>query len=152
MQIIKGDILTDINKVSADIPTVIIHGCNCFHTMGAGIARYLSRKYPAVLRADKTQTEKGDFNKLGTYSIAEINENLVILNCYTQYMYKVRPGDKPVDYEAIALCLKKVRHNFNGWLIRSPKIGCGLAGGSWPTVRKSFHDLMYDQQVEIYYL
>ena len=39
MEIIKGDLL------KSDVPA-IIHQCNCFHTMGGGIAVQIASKYP----------------------------------------------------------------------------------------------------------
>ena len=32
---------------------VIIQGCNCFHTMGAGIAKYIKQDFPEAFAADK---------------------------------------------------------------------------------------------------
>ena len=62
MKIIKADILSNIDPNRL---TIILHGCNCFHTMGAGIAKYLANKFPEVLKADQT-TIKGDTGKLGS--------------------------------------------------------------------------------------
>jgi len=123
---VKGGILKDI------IPgknTVIIHGCNCFHIMGAGIAAYLRKEYPAVYRAD-CKTIRGIMSKMGTYSKAQITHNLVVLNCYTQYgIGREKNNTPPVKYSSIRKCLRSINTEYDGWEIRTPKIGCGLAGG-----------------------
>ena len=148
MKLIKADILADIDITK---PTVVLHGCNCFHTMGAGIAAYLVKQYPEILSSDLT-TERGSKDKLGTYSKTEITSNLFILNCYTQYSTRSYVGQEVVDYDAVGECLQAVKKNFSGWEIRSSQIGCGLAGGDWEKVSVMFEDLLTDEEVKIYYL
>lgn len=33
--------------------TAIAHGCNCYKTMGAGIAKQIAERFPNVFEADK---------------------------------------------------------------------------------------------------
>ena len=51
---------------------VVIHGCNCFNTTGAGVAKQIKLQYPEAYQADKL-TIKGDKGKLGSYTQAETN-------------------------------------------------------------------------------
>lgn len=147
MKIVKADILSNLDK---DAPTVIIHGCNCFHTMGAGIAKYLKQQFPSIYQVDRC-TNYGDRRKLGSYSVAHVGENLVVLNCYTQYHYKNdHRGQAPVDYDAIERCLSAININYKGWSIRSPKIGCGLAGGDWVIVSDLFKKCLTSCEYTIY--
>ena len=87
MKTIVGDLLKLADEEQFDI---IVHGCNCFHTMGAGIAGQINDKYPEAFEADKDDTKYGDVTKLGTYSYAYIGSlisgHLVqVVNMYTQY-------------------------------------------------------------------
>ena len=50
MKTLKGNLLNSFEK---DF-NVILHGCNCFSTMGAGIAKQIAEKYPEAYRADKS--------------------------------------------------------------------------------------------------
>ena len=43
MKIVKGDLLQMGKDGTFDI---ILHGCNCFNTMGAGIAAQIATKFP----------------------------------------------------------------------------------------------------------
>lgn len=148
MKIIKADILSNLNPAKS---IVILHGCNCFCNMGAGIAKYLKQNYPIVYAVDK-QTKFGDKSKLGTITIAGVHANLHIINCYTQYYYGLKKGGKPpVEYKAIGECLEKVAYLYNGWEIRAPKIGCGLAGGDWNIVGPIFEKILGNQDLTIYY-
>jgi O-acetyl-ADP-ribose deacetylase (regulator of RNase III) len=115
---------------------VIVHGCNCFHTMGSGIAKEIKARYPRAYRADTDFTVKGDINKLGHYSwaiVAEPNKHeFIILNAYTQYRYG-KDGTH-VDYDAIQRVFETIAKNFGDKVIGYPKIGAGLAGGDWNTI------------------
>lgn len=146
---VEKDILFHIESIKK--PTVVLHGCNCLHIMGAGIARYLRDTYPIVYEVDKTTTRQADKNKLGTYSVAKINDKFHILNCYTQFSIHVdKYGNPPIDYNALRSCLQKVNVEYDGWDIRTPMIGCGLAGGDWDTVKHIFEEELEKQNVLLY--
>ena len=82
---------------------VIIHGCNCFHTMGKGIALQLAKKFPEIVNLDK-QTKYGDINKLGKFFIYDTGK-YIIVNAYTQYRYGIKT--QHVDYNTIEEIFKK---------------------------------------------
>lgn len=127
MNEVEGDLLDLAGKGRFD---VIIHGCNCFCIMGAGIAKNIRHQYPAAYEADQL-TAKGDRKKLGTYSTAEV-PGLIVVNAYTQYGYG-RHGDL-VDYTAVRNVFRSIARDFSGRRIGYPKIGAGLAGGDWDTI------------------
>jgi len=150
MKLINDDILSNINP---DIVTVVLHGANCQNIMGAGIARYLRDKFPAIYIED-CKTKKGDINKLGKFSFARIDKSLFIFNLYTQFNIN---KERDVDYEAVYNSLLKIKkmtdkHMSKGLKIeiRSPQIGCGLAGGEWSIVEKMFDHLL--PEAKIYYI
>ena len=76
----RGNILDMAEAGEFDI---VVQGCNCFNTMGGGIAAQIAVKFPDARLADD-ETIKGDPGKLGSYTIG-MDGKLVILNCYTQY-------------------------------------------------------------------
>jgi len=129
---------------------VVTHGCNCFCTMGAGIAPQMAKAFSC----DKFKQEQklprfiGNINKLGTIDFERkeiynkedaVFHSLHVVNSYTQYHYgKNYTNDlsTPLDYEALTLCLRKINHVFKGNHIGLPQIGCGLAGGDWNKVKE----------------
>lgn len=127
IQEIHGDLIA---LAQAGRFEVIIHGCNCFCTMGAGIAKQIKSIFPAAYKAD-CQTPKGERSKLGTYSSAKV-DHLTIVNAYIQYDW--RGSGQKADYDAIRSCLAKVAADFSGARIGLPQIGAGLAGGDWGTI------------------
>jgi O-acetyl-ADP-ribose deacetylase (regulator of RNase III) len=114
---------------------VIVHGCNCFNNMGAGIARTIAEKFPQAYEADK-RTIRGDKSKLGTFSSALCTTKtnpvslFTIINAYTQYSPAY--GKDVFEYDAFKTILKtlsELEEMFNT-RIGFPLIGCGLAGGN----------------------
>ena len=133
MKTVKGDLIQLALKDSFD---VIIHGCNCFHTMGAGIAKFIKKEFPEAYTED-VLTVYGDKKKLGYVSIAHIERegaSFSVVNGYTQFDFK---GKMNVDYEAIRNVFRTVKNSFREDVrIGYPLIGCGLAGGDWDIVSK----------------
>lgn len=143
MKTVKGDLIKLAEQGEFD---VIVHGANCFHCMGGGIAKQLADKYPQVEEADM-QTEFGDRNKLGSYSVAtiEVNDTLfVVLNAYTQYKWS--SGSDVFEYDAFQKFLDKIylyiqTYKAGGKLsIGFPMIGAGLAGGDWSRISKMIEE------------
>lgn len=98
MQKTKGDLIKLALNGEFD---VIVHGCNCFCTMGKGIALTIKNVFPEAYQAD-LKTNKGDKQKLGKYSYAKLQRNgyqITVINAYTQYHYG-GCGNK-ADYNAI---------------------------------------------------
>jgi O-acetyl-ADP-ribose deacetylase (regulator of RNase III) len=123
LKIAKGDLLKMGRDNEFDI---ILHGCNCFNTMGGGIAAQIAQQFPDARLADD-ETVRGDPGKLGTYTVG-MSGRLVILNCYTQYSMS-RDGQDVFEYLAFDRVLSKISQRFGKWRIGLPLIGMGLAGG-----------------------
>lgn len=129
--ILKGDL---IHLALAGRFDIIIHGCNCFCTMGAGIARRIRDAFPEAYQAD-LETGMGDRKKLGTYSLARIEQNdtmLTIVNGYTQYDFSGQ--GVLVDYDAVRQLFARMKKDFPNQRIGYPKIGAGLAKGNWKRI------------------
>jgi O-acetyl-ADP-ribose deacetylase (regulator of RNase III) len=147
---------------------VIVHGCNCHSKMGAGLAPQMAR----VFGCDKFSMELwgSDINKLGNidYKIFVLGENaiwnlddaknnrdepeLTVVNAYTQFNYgrNHHDGDlKPIDYEALTLCMRKINITFTGEHIGLPKIGSGLAGGDWNIIKNIIKRELKDCRVTV---
>lgn len=126
--IIHGDIIT---LAKAGCFDGIIHGCNCMCNFGAGLAKQIKLHFPEAYKAD-LETKKYDKNKLGTYSLAWVDD-LKIINAYTQYNYG--GGKRNADYNAIRKVFRKIAEDFpTGFRLAYPQIGAGLAKGDWSII------------------
>src|SRR5688500_17879069 len=120
MRTISGDLIKLVLEGAFE---VIVHGCNCYCTMRAGIANGIKAAFPAAYSADLA-TARGDRAKLGTCTFAEIDREgarLTVVNAYTQFDYR---GNGPkVDYDAVRSCLRWIKQHHSGKKIGFPKIG-----------------------------
>lgn len=144
MNYINGDLLKLFKDKHFD---VLIHGCNCFCTMGKGLAEKIKNEYPEAYKID-CLTKKGDKYKLGTYSIYNIKEtNQIIVNAYTQFhwLYNVYGKNEIlVDYEALDKIFSKIKIEFTDKKICIPKIGAGLAKGDWLVIESIIDKHLYE--------
>lgn len=150
---------------------VITHGCNCLCQMGAGIAPQMANEFGCNTFKMEGDKYRGDINKLGTidYEILYYEDNkrwtqypdeggkwathkLSVVNSYTQYKYGKNHTDgvsKPLDYEALTMCLRKINHTFKGQRIGLPQIGAGLAGGDWNRIKNIIQTELKDCDVTV---
>jgi O-acetyl-ADP-ribose deacetylase (regulator of RNase III) len=142
MKYIDGDLIKLAQEGKFD---VIGHGCNCFLSMGAGIAKSIRQNFPEAYTADWT-TRRGDKNKLGTFTMVDYGD-LIVLNLYTQFKYT--SIDVDVDYDAVRNCMKLIKKRFSGKRIGLPMIGCGLAGGDWNIVSKIIEEELDNEDITI---
>lgn len=122
----KGNLLDMAENGDFD---VIIQGCNCFNTMGGGIAREIAQRYPHVADVDK-ETLRGDYMKLGNWTSAAVvapEYRFELINAYTQY--NMSRGMDVFEYMSFKLILQKMLHYHGHKRIGFPYIGMGLAGG-----------------------
>ena len=163
---VDGDL---IKLAKEGIFDVIVHGCNCLSTMGAGIAPQMA----AAFGCDKFEMEMWgpSIDKLGnidyktflleknnTFTIdlgegnPEKGTELVVVNAYTQYSYGRNHSDgvaQPFDYEAFTICMRKINRVFRGNHIGMGKIGSGLAGGDWNRIENIISTELIDCEVTI---
>lgn len=126
-----------IEAAKAGEVNVIAHGCNCHNTMGSGIAPQIKNAFPEAFAVDQA-TIKGDFNKLGTYTLAQSGD-VKVFNLYTQFGYWGRnKGLRDLDYNALYDSMDSMRKALEGLpdvRVGIPAIGAGLAGGDWKVIQ-----------------
>ena len=131
---VDGDVVKLAKQGAFD---VVVHGCNCLSTMGAGVAPQMA----AAFGCDKFELERlgPSIHKLGNIDYEAVESGLIVVNAYTQYRYGKNHTDgdvAPFDYEAFTVCMRKMNHLFQGKHIGMPKIGSHLAGGDWNRIEK----------------
>ncbi|MEV6197311.1 Appr-1-p processing protein [Streptomyces sp. NPDC051920] len=117
---------------------VIAHVCNDIGGWGKGFVLALSRRWPepeAAYRAWHRGRAGNDFG-LGAAQFVQVEPYVWVANLVGQR--GIRTGSKgvPVRYEAIdaALALLAGKAVELGASVHMPRIGCGLAGGTWARV------------------
>lgn len=116
---------------------IIAHVCNDIGQWGKGFVLPLGKRYPD---AEKQYREWFQQNALpfalGRVQFVEVAPKLWVANMIGQHGIARRGGLPPVRYDALRECLRRVgefalEHKA---CVQMPRIGCGLAGGSWEEV------------------
>ena len=165
-QEIEGDLIALAMEGEFD---VITHGCNCLSNMGAGIAPQMAKAFyvdrfemeqwgPTIQKLGNIDYETFVLGEAAIWPLKDSFKNnknepvLTVVNSYTQFRYGKNHTDgvsKPLDYEALTLCMRKINNLFKGKHIGLPKIGAGLAGGDWNRIKKIIQTELKDMKVSV---
>lgn len=147
MKTIQGNLITFAQQGLFD---VIVQPCNCYHKMGAGLAKQVRDAYPEAYVAD-LRTTWGSKHKLGFFSWATVEQStglLTVVNAYTQHRYS-RTEDV-INYEAIDQVFAAISDFFPGDLrFGIPKIGAGLARGDWGRISAIIDNRMQSRDLTV---
>lgn len=143
---------------------VIAHCCNCFISMGSGIAPQIKKAYPYAFTADQGTT-RGDPKKLGTFSLGvpskvELDATQYplpdVFNLYGQYGYNKRQqGGRDLDYNALYDALQAMAYklddngHYDGCTVGLPLIGAGLANGDWLVIERMIEQTLVKAGFEV---
>jgi hypothetical protein len=134
----------------------IIHICNDIGMWGAGFTKSLSKQFPQAEELYKQRYSENDIKRkcLGAIQFVNISDEIKIINMIAQKGVRTSWNPIPIDYVALKECLIKVSmiqaypeyypigDSDIEYSVHMPRIGCGLAGGSWdiiePMIQKSF--------------
>lgn len=132
---------------------IIVHICNDIGAWGKGFVLAISKRWklPEKQYKDWFKT-KENFN-LGEVQFVQIEDELWIANLIGQHkIYKDNNGNQPIRYEAVLLGLEKVRQFAldKNATIHMPRIGCGLAGGTWDKIEPLIEESLTSKDIDTY--
>jgi O-acetyl-ADP-ribose deacetylase (regulator of RNase III) len=121
-------------------PVIIVHICNDVGGWGAGFVLAISKRWSEPERRFRAWFKKEnpadpEFG-LGKVQIVDVEPGVMIANLIGQHGLKRSGSTAPIRYEAVEQGLREIAGVAlkNGASIHMPRIGCGLAGGSWDKV------------------
>lgn len=117
---------------------IVAHVCNDLGGWGKGFVLAVSRRWPepeAAYRRWHRERNRNDFG-LGAVQFVRVGEHVWVANMIGQRGTRTGSKGVPVRYPAIgtALGLLGDRARELGASVHMPRIGCGLAGGTWSRV------------------
>ncbi|MFA5359003.1 MAG: macro domain-containing protein [Patescibacteria group bacterium] len=135
-------------------PSVIVHVCNDIGAWGAGFVLAISAKWSEPETQYRAWHKEGGSVpfELGATQIVAVEKNLWVANMIGQHKIKPRDGVPPVRYEAIKQCLNTVAifAKEQKASVHMPRIGCGLAGGTWAEIGPIVEKTLVAQGVDVY--
>lgn len=134
-------------------PRLIVHVCNNIGAWGAGFVLALSRKWAAPEVAYRAQHKLVGLH-MGDVTPVHVEPMLFVVNMVAQRGVRTDRMQIPLDYEALDICLGKVaQYRMDAAKIpgiHMPRIGCGLAGGTWAKVEPLLQKHFNNHNVTVY--
>ncbi|MFF8633351.1 macro domain-containing protein [Streptomyces pilosus] len=117
---------------------IVAHVCNDMGGWGKGFVLAVSRRWPepeAAYRAWHRGRADNDFG-LGAVRLVQVERYVWVANMIGQHGTRTGSKGAPVRYEAIDTALTRLAGHARelGASVHMPRIGCGLAGGTWTRV------------------
>jgi len=119
-------------------PKVIAHICNDLGGWGKGFVLAISRRWPAP-EADYRDWHRhragNDFG-LGAIRLIQVRPDTWVANMVGQHGLRRGSAGPPIRYDAVERCLIALATQARSReaSVHLPRIGTGLAGGSWPRI------------------
>lgn len=129
---------------------IIVHVCNDIGGWGRGFVLALSQRWPQPEAEFRKWYASKDNFSLGEVLFVQVEENIWVANMIGQKDIKPdENGNPPVRYDAIAQALSKVAvfAADKNATVHMPRIGCGLAGGSWDKMEPVIIDALVNKKI-----
>ncbi len=140
----------DATKPVAPGNKIIVHICNDIGGWGKGFVGAISKRWHAPEKQYRAWYASKDTFALGEVQFVQVESDLWVANLIGQHKIYVDEKDRPpIRYEAVAAGLEKVGH-FAVDLqasVHMPRIGCGLAGGTWDKIEPLIAKGLLDKQI-----
>ena len=135
---------------------VVVHICNDMGKWGKGFVLAVSKRWPKAEKEYRAAFARTPTPALGDIQIVEVGADVYVANMIGQHgIAKDAIGNLPIRYPAVRKGLEQVAMfaQQRGASVHMPRIGCGLAGGSWekiePIIEESLRGIavtVYDKQ------
>jgi O-acetyl-ADP-ribose deacetylase (regulator of RNase III) len=148
IEYIKGD----ATKPGVPGNKIIVHVCNDVGGWGKGFVLAISKNWPEPEKAYREWFKSKTNFALGEVQFVKAEDNLWVANLIGQHkMNKDENGNAPIRYEAIENGLEKVAAFANeiDASVHMPRIGCGLAGGTWDRIEPLITKTLSDRSVSV---
>lgn len=151
-------VVGDATDPIGDGPRIIAHIVNDRGWWGRGFVMAVSARWPEARRSYQRFHQGANYPgeassfRLGVVQFVPVGDGIEIANMIGQHGVRQRQyGPPPIRYEALAGCLAAVgsRAVERKASVHMPRIGCGLAGGSWDRVEPLIVEQLCDRGVPV---
>lgn len=131
---------------------IIVHICNDIGGWGKGFVLAISKRWVEPEKQYREWYKFKDKFALGEVQFVQVENDIWVANVIGQHkISKDEHGNPPIRYDAIAEGLKKVG-DFAEEIqasIHMPRIGCGLAGGTWDNIEPLIDENLSSKQIAV---
>lgn len=141
---------------------IIAHVCNDCGAWGKGFVLSISKRFKAPEKAYRDWYAGRATNAfgLGKIQIVQVEDHIWVANMVAQHgIKKTRvskssrsQGSVPIRYDAVRECLQALAQEalVRNASIHMPRIGCGLAGGTWEEIEPLILDSLCKESLSVY--
>lgn len=132
---------------------IIVHVCNDVGSWGKGFVMAISKRWKQPENEYKKWFKSNDNFLLGQVQFVKVEDDIWVSNLIGQHKIKRDDdGNAPIRYEAIRAGLEKVCKfaEENNASVHMPRIGCGLAGGTWEKIEPLIKESLLTKNIMTY--
>lgn len=148
IQYVKGDATKPIGLGNK----IIVHLCNDLGAWGKGFVIAISKRWKEPQKKYKEWFTTKDNFELGEVQFVRVEEDLWIANVIGQHkLKKDKDVNPPIRYSAVLDGLEKVADFAieNEASVHMPRIGCGLAGGTWDKIEPILNSTLIAKSISV---
>lgn len=131
---------------------IIVHICNDIGGWGKGFVLAISKRWKKPEEEYKAWFKSQKYFLLGEVQFVQVETDIWVANMIGQHkIYKDEQGNPPIRYDAVKEGLGKVgafAKEINASIFM-PRIGCGLAGGSWDKIEPLIIEEISNQGIDV---
>ncbi len=142
----------DATKPMAKGNKIIVHICNDVGGWGKGFVKAISKRWKLPEQKYREWFKSKENFNLGQVQFVQVENELWIANLIGQHkINKDENGNSPIRYEAILIGLELVAKFAieNNATIHMPRIGCGLAGGTWDKIEPIINSTLIENNLMV---
>ncbi|MFF0635889.1 macro domain-containing protein [Nocardia sp. NPDC004151] len=132
---------------------VIAQICNDLGRWGKGFVVAVSARWKQPELAYRDWYEQREFNDfgLGAVQFVRVTPDVHVANMIGQHGIRSSAGGAPIRYEAVDQALEKLAEfaAVSNASVQMPRIGCGLAGGSWDRIEPLIHARLSSRSISV---
>jgi len=148
IQYTKGDATNPV----AEGNKIIVHICNDVGGWGKGFVMAISNKWKEPEQEYRDWYKSNKHFALGEVQFVKVNNDTWVANMIAQRDTRNdKDGNPPIRYKAVLDALKKVGAfaNENNASVHMPRIGCGLAGGTWDKIEPLISETLSKKDIAV---
>lgn len=143
----------DATAPKLDGAKIISHICNDGGGWGRGFVLAISKRWKLPEQQYRQWYASGDEFTLGKVQFVKVEADIEVANMIGQHGIRTgRANVAPIRYDAVEKCLAAVaqRAVCTAASIHMPRIGCGLAGGSWEQIEPIIERTLCAHDIAVY--
>lgn len=142
----------DATQPQCDGDKIIAHICNNIGAWGRGFVMAISTRWPSTRQAYSELLKTYGVSSLGLIQLIPVEDHIYVCNMVAQKGIRSTNNPTPIRYAALDECLRKLATvaKEKDATVHMPRIGCGLAGGTWPKVERIINNTLIESGVDVY--